>query len=394
VSLRVLHVVRSLRRETGGVAEAVRQLALAGCNRGDVVTIASLDPADSRCLGGDESVRTVPILVFGRRSRGYGYAPEFRRWLREQASGFDAVVVHGLWQYQSYGTWCALRRARTPYFVFCHGMLDVWFKRAHPLKHWKKWLYWPWAEYRVLRDAAAVCFTADEEMRRAAESFWLYRVTPRIVPIGIDLPSETNSGPADPSIASLARFKERGYLLFLGRIHRKKGVDVLLRSYAQAQARCPTIEPLVIAGPCDDQALREEMERMVQTSGIADRVCWLPMLSGDAKWTAIRNCSAFVLFSHQENFSVAVVEAMACARAVLVSNQVAIWKDIAQAGAGLVSTDDVPGGVEVLERWSNLGQSDRIAMGTAGARLVRARYCASHAADRLAAVIQHVGTAQ
>ena len=90
-------------------------------------------------------------------------APRLLSWLRENATRYDAVIVNGIWQYHSYATWLALHRSETPYFVFTHGMLDPWFKRRHPLKHLKKWLYWPWADYRVLRDAQAVIFTCEEE---------------------------------------------------------------------------------------------------------------------------------------------------------------------------------------------------------------------------------------
>ena len=76
----------------------------------------------------------------------------------------------------------------TPYFVFPHGMLDPWFKRTYPLKHLKKLLYWPWAEYRVLRDAAAVLFTSEEERRLARESFWPYRCNEVVVNYGTAAP--------------------------------------------------------------------------------------------------------------------------------------------------------------------------------------------------------------
>ena len=176
MSARILHVVRSLRRETGGLAEAVRHLAAGQRQRGLAVTIASLDPADTDGAAG---------MVFGRRSEGYGYAPDFVPWLRAHRHEFSAVIVHGLWQYQGLGTWRALRGTPTPYLVYCHGMLDGWFKRAHPWKHAKKWLYWPWADYRVLRDAAAVCFTAEAERDGARGSFGLYRARERIAPLGI-----------------------------------------------------------------------------------------------------------------------------------------------------------------------------------------------------------------
>ena len=96
-------------------------------------------------------------------------------YLRGKRDEFDCVLSHGLWQYHGFATWRAWRGARGPRFVFAHGMLDPWFRRMYPKKHLKKWLYWPWAEYRVLRSARAVFFTCDEERRLARESFWLYR---------------------------------------------------------------------------------------------------------------------------------------------------------------------------------------------------------------------------
>src|SRR6202030_4246906 len=81
-----------------------------------------------------------------------------------------------------------LKRRGVPYYVFTHGMLDPWFKKAYPLKHLKKLLYWPWAEYRVLRDAKAVLFTSEEERILARRSFALYRVRERVVAYGTAAP--------------------------------------------------------------------------------------------------------------------------------------------------------------------------------------------------------------
>src|SRR5439155_24683962 len=95
-------------------------------------------------------------------------------------------------------------------------------KRTFPLKHLKKWLYWPWTDYRVLRDAAAVIFTSEEERSRARQSFWLYRAKEKISPLGIEQPR-----PAGPEAQHLflAKFTEIGktsMLAFLGRIHPKR----------------------------------------------------------------------------------------------------------------------------------------------------------------------------
>jgi hypothetical protein len=113
------------------------------------------------------------VHALGPAVLGYGFSSRLVPWLRAHAHEYDAVIVNGLWEYIGFATWRALAGGSTPYFVFTHGMLDPWFKHTYPLKHLKKWLYWPWGEYRVLRDACRVIFTCEDERLLARESFWL-----------------------------------------------------------------------------------------------------------------------------------------------------------------------------------------------------------------------------
>jgi len=376
---RVIHVVRSLRPETGGLAAAVRQLAVTQRGRGDQVTVASLDPADAAEAG---------VVIVGSRSHGYGYASEYVPWLRANAGECDVVCVHGLWQYQGFGAWRALRGTGTPYVVYCHGMLDVWFKRAHPLKHAKKWLYWPWAEYRVLRDAAAVCFTAEEERRRARESFWLYRANERISPLGIEAPPGDVDRHMTAFFAAAPALQEKKFLLFLGRVHPKKGVDLLLEGYAAAWRGRMDAPALALAGPIGDEAYAQRLCADAGRLGVAEQVTWLPMLSGDVKWGALRACEAFALFSHQENFGVAVVEALACGKPVLISDQIAIHGEISRDGAGFVGPDTVAGASAALRRWRDGDAAARVAMGAAATACFRGRFEIGRATESLASVIE------
>src|SRR5439155_8804732 len=119
----------------------------------------------------------------------YGYNTKLLPWLRTHADRYDAMIINGLWQYNSFAVWRVLHKKSVPYFVFPHGMLDPWFKRTYPLKHIKKWLYWPWAEYRVLRDARAVFFTCEEERRLARQSFWLYKCNEVVINYGTSAPT-------------------------------------------------------------------------------------------------------------------------------------------------------------------------------------------------------------
>ena len=381
MNLRILHTVRSLRADTGGVAAAVRSLVKAQAAAGQAVQVLSLDPTDPAQTEGAAVVR------LGRAADGYGWSRGCVPWLRGHRRDFDAVVVHGLWQYQGLAAWRALAGTGTPYVVYCHGMLDPWFKRAHPLKHAKKWLYWPWAEYRVLRDAAAVCFTAEEERRRARESFWLSRARERIAPLGIETPPDDAGRQREAFFSAHPALRGKNFTLFLGRVHPKKAVELLLGGHAEAWRGRPDAPALAVAGPVGDEGYAQWLRAEAERLGIAGQVTWLPMLAGEVKWGALRACEAFALFSHQENFGVAVVEALACGKPVLISDQVAIHREIAGDGAGFVAPDTAVGAEEALRRWRDSDAAARAAMGAAAAACFRRRYEIGRAAEALAAVI-------
>src|SRR5258706_5140390 len=126
-------------------------------------------------------------------------------------------------------------------------MLDPWFKRAYPLKHLKKWLYWPWGDYRVLRDARAVLFTSDEERLQARRSFWLYRANEEVVAYGTTAPPENAVALREGFLSMHPELRGRRLLLFLSRIHEKKGCDLLVRAFAELAGTEPTLH-LVMAG--------------------------------------------------------------------------------------------------------------------------------------------------
>lgn len=376
MSWRMLHTIRSLRPETGGLVEAVRMLAPALQALGHETTIVSLDPADA---GRSE----LSPLVLGRSSHGYGRSPEYGRWLREHHGEFDAVVVHGLWQQQGFGAWQALRGTGTPYFVFCHGMLDPWFRRAYPLKHVKKWFYWPWAEYRVLRDAAGVCYTAEGERRAARESFGLYRARELITPLGIAEPGGDAEAQRAAFFEKYPALRGRRFLLFLGRVHPKKGVGYLLEAYAAIHGAAADGPVLAIAGPSADEAYLQSLRDLAQRLGIAERVHWLGLVTGDVKWGALRAGEAFVLISHQENFGMAVVEALACGTPVLISRAINIWHEIVADGAGVAVSDDAAGAVEALRRWQALTDAQRAAMARAAEGCFQRRFAIGPAARHM-----------
>jgi len=363
--------------------EGVRQIARAAQTWGQQTTVASLDTPGAPFLEGNSFV-SVPL---GPGLLKYGYSPRLVPWLREHASEFNVVIVNGIWQYSSFAVWRALRGTSIPYFVFPHGMLDPYFKRSFPLKHLKKWLYWPWAEYRVLRDARAVLFTCEEERRLARQSFGLYFANELVTGYG------TAPAPYDTETATAAFFSSfpvlRGkrLMLFLSRIHSKKGCDLLIDAFATIAASDPRWH-LVIAGP-GEEALVRKLQAQVNALGLDRRVSWSGMLMGERKWGALYAAEVFALVSHQENFGIAAAEALACGTPVLLSDKVNIWREIVNDKAGFAAPDNAGGARQLLQDWNALDESARCQMRRAAKFCFDSRFDIRTVARGLTNVLEH-----
>lgn len=375
--MKILRSIHSVNPATGGPLESVRQSTLALTQRGHDVEVVSLDPPEAP--GVHEFPGTVHAL--GPSRGGYGYSGRFVPWLKERHASYDAVIVHGIWQYNSFGVWRALRGTATPYFVFTHGMLDPWFNRTYPLKHLKKLLYWPWADYRVLRDAAAVLFTSEEERLLARESFALYRCREAVVNYGTAAPDVGPDAARAVFFQSFPLLRGTSFLLFLGRLHEKKGCEMLIEAFAAA----PPGLQLVMAGPCADESYMLHLQHLAA----GKPVTFVGMLRGNLKWGAFHAAEAFVLPSHQENFGIAVVEALACATPVLISNKVNIWREIVQDGAGFADEDDLAGTQRLLRRWLDTPESERAAMRSKARKCFAQRFEITRATDSLLEVLCH-----
>lgn len=381
--MNLLHVISSIDLRGGGPIEGVRQLALAHARAGHTTEVACIDAPHA----GEPGEFPFPVHRLGPARTHYRYSARLLPWLRAHAPRYDAVVVNGLWQYGSYATWRACRHTGTPYFVFTHGMLDPWFKHTYPAKHLKKWLFWPWGDYRVLRDARAVLFTCEEERLLARQSFWLYRCNEVVVGFGTAAP------PRDAEVQRatfLERFPEaqgKQLILFLSRIHEKKGCDLLLRAFAAVARDRPDLH-LVMAGPEHPGyggALRELAVRL----GIDRRITWTGMLSGAQKWGAYRAADVFMLPSHQENFGIVVAEALACGVPVLISDKVNIWREVAHDRAGLVAEDDFAGATGVLRQWLAMDSEQRARMSSNALSCFSGRFEIDHAAASVAQAISN-----
>jgi glycosyltransferase involved in cell wall biosynthesis len=378
--MKLLRVIATLDPRHGGPAAGLRAITPALAELGHETAFASLDAP-----GTPSPIPGAALHALGPARGGYAYSPRLLPWLRAHAPEYDAVFVHGLWQYHGRAVHAALRGRPTPYFVFPHGMLDPWFQRAYPLKHLKKWVYWQLNERRVLRDAAAVFFTCEEERRLARVSFQPYACRERVVAYGTAAPPADAVAQVRAWHSALPALGDRPFWLFLGRIHEKKGVDLLVRAYGEWAGRAGRPVPaLVLAGPCADAGYRRQLDELAGRLPPSAALHWAGMLEGDTKWGALRSAEAFVLPSHQENFGIAVAEALAVGTPVLISRQVNIWTEIEAAGAGIAEPDTAAGTLRLLEKWDATPPGARAAMRTAAHELFASRYEIGRVARSLA----------
>jgi len=368
----LLHVVRSLDPATGGPGEVVRQLCLAHRGMGLPVEVVTLDQPEAPWL------KQWPVPVHAFRGRGgYGWSSEFVKWLRSRAGEYAGVFAHGLWQWQGAGTREALRGSDTRYWMFPHGMLDPWFREAFPWRHARKALYWKCVESGVMRDAAAVVFTSEDERERARHTFrpWAVR-NEAVVSLGTTAPAQSMEELWAVFLTRFPALRGQRLLLFLGRLHEKKGCDLLIEAFRRL---APPLH-LVFAGPCADAGLEARLRSLAE--GLP--VTFTGPLYGDEKWAAFAVAEAFALPSHQENFGIAVTEALACGVPVLISERVNIWREIVADGAGLAAPDNVDGTCRLLEQWL---AADQAAMRSAARRCFAARFDIRRTAENLLALI-------
>ena len=328
----------------------------------------------------------VPVRALGGARLGYRYSPRLLPWLLRHAPCYDCLIVNGLWQYPGLAARQAALKLGKPYFVYTHGMLDPYFKKAFPLKHMKKSLYWRGGEYRILRDAAAVCFTCEEEKLLARQSFARYQAREAVTRYGTSAPPGDAARQRAAFLAQYPSLRDTRPLLFLGRLHPKKGCDLLINAFAQAANTDPSLR-LMMAGP-DGAGWQSALQTQAERLGIADRILWPGMLTGDLKWGAFHAAEAFVLPSHQENFGIAVAEALACGLPVLISDKVNIWREIEEGGAGLVQSDTAEGAARLLSDWLALSESARREMGRRARQCFHRHFEVTQAARSLLAVLQ------
>jgi glycosyltransferase involved in cell wall biosynthesis len=374
--MRILHVYSTLSPQAGGPAKVIPELVKAQAARGHKVVVATTNVRKSTGIGtyrsaGWDSLADGQVRVF----YGAAQVPPLMaslglgRYLRRAIPEFDIVNVFGVYRFPQSAAafWC--RRYGVPYIVRPHGSLDPFLFGKSNTNLMLKRLYERWFALPALDAASAIHFTSEEERDRA--SFLRLQVPTFVVPNGLEWEPYVNLPAKGPFRAKWGIGQEEPVVLFLGRLHFKKGLDLLVPAFERVRRAIPNAQ-LVIAGPEND-SYGAKVRSWVAERGLDSAVRFTGHLDGDDVRRAYVDADVFALPSYTENFGMTVIEAMACALPVVISDQVNIHRDVEDAGAGLVTRCDVDELAHALT--ALLGDSRlRRRMGSAGRRHVEHFY--------------------
>jgi len=387
--MRVLHVIPAVAPRYGGPSHAIVQMCAALRDRGTECLVVTTD-ADGRSrlpvqLERPVTYRGMPTLFFRRQwSESFKYSRPLARWLDTGVTRFDVVHIHAVFSHACLEAGRACRQRAVPYVVRPLGTLDPWSLGQKPVR---KRILWHWRAREVLRRAAAIQYTTAEERRRVERSLGLERGV--VIPLGVD--DELLIGRVEPG-RFRGRYPElagRPYALVLGRLHPKKGLELLLEAFLEITRSHELAHwRLVMAGD-GDTAYVARLRRLIERRDGANRVLCVGWLDGVEKAAALGEAALLVLSSRQENLGLAALEALACGVPVLVSAAVNLAPEIQSAGAGWV-TGLQHGALTTTLIAALQSEQERARRGAAGRELVTHRFRWSSIAAELDALYRAV----
>lgn len=359
--MNILHVIRDMSPETGGPVTAIRGLAEAQAAYGHKVRIASTDYG---MITGTE-IPGVNIELFACKQSHWRYSSAFGESLPTYIQVADIVHLHMLWEYP---TWKAARlclQLKKPYIIRPCGMLDRWSLRQ---SSFKKSLYLKIMLNGIFARASGFHFTSLGEKNHSPQFGEVDKSF--VVPLGVLelLPKNIEK---NILFAEYPHVIEKRLILFLSRIHYKKRPEIAIKAFAKMQEGISDVL-LVMAGPCDEKYL-QKLKSLCLELHIQDKVIFTGMLDHSEVIQMLSIADIFILPSYQENFGIAVVEAMAAGCPVIVSDKIDLASEIDKYGAGISCPADTESFATAMSEL--LLNPDRlVVMSNNGKQLVSEKY--------------------
>lgn len=371
----MLHVIPSVSERSGGPATAIIPMCRALMREGIEVLLVTTDAELTEARNGDVlDYKGVPARFFhSQLGESFKYSRPMASWLSANIRNFGLAHIHAVFNHSSVAAARACRDAGVPYVIRPLGTLDPWSMMQKSLR---KRLFWQVSGKAMLQRAATVHYTSEAE--RLSTEGLLGLNHGKVIALGIE-----TSTTSDHVVDHFPELAGDPYVLVLSRLHPKKGLDVLIDAFQSLVARQQFSHwRLVLAG--DGPA--EYVSRLKSKAG--DRILFTGWLEGERKDAVLSRASLLALPSHQENFGLCVMEALAHSVPVLVSPNVNLATEIASANAGWIAAIDKAALAAKLAE-ALRDEEELVQRGRAGKQLSR-KYSWENAARNLARLYQEI----
>jgi len=341
--MKVLHAISGIDPRNGGPTSAIIGLASAQVRAGlDVTVIATWQDPDAFQSANRLTELNVGVRMVGKAHGKLSRHAEIIPALEQELEKADVLHVHAVWEEIQHQACRAAQRMHKPYVLTPHGMLDPWNMRKSRVA---KNIYLALRMRRNLDHATALHFTTEIEKQAVKR---LELSPPAFVEsLGLDFSEFADFPPRGSLRARFPQLGTRPIILFLGRIHYGKGLELLVPALAQMRQYDAMV---VVAGP-DSQGFGEHIKQLAAAAGVLDRLVFTGMITGSEKLAALIDADLLAAPSYHENFGLAVIEALAAGTPVIVSDQVNLHPDISAAGVGGVVPLDATALARELDRW-------------------------------------------
>ncbi|MGD1874823.1 MAG: glycosyltransferase [Mastigocoleus sp.] len=374
-------MVANINEYTGGPAVVVTNLAEFLLNHGISSHIFTLDYQNWGQQVESSGVTLHSYAINSIAQYLGSYHPNAGRILSELASTqFDLIHNHGLWKFPNiYARQCALENS-LPLIISPHGMLESWSLNYH---YKRKILAWLFYEQKNLASAAVLHATSIQELS-SIRRFGLNNPV-AVIPNGVHIENLDKQYNKENLTNLFPELKDKKWLMFISRIHPKKGLDNLLFTWKEL-AKLFDEWHLVIAGP-DSVGYSSQLKSLVKELELENRVTFTGVLSGEIKKSALSNADLFVLPSHSENFGIVIAESLSYAVPV-ITTKCTPWQDLHRYDCGWWIEDNQKALTTALIEGMQISDNKRKMMGLKGRKLVQRKYSWDHIAKEMVNVYQ------
>jgi len=380
--MKILHITANMSPEWGGPTKVVTELTEALARKGIDITI--FVPIEKEDIVKISQLKGVKLQFFrqGFPARWWtSYSAELARSIRQKATNFDLIHIHEIWHHANFAAYRAAKKAGKPYIITVHGALEPWCLNYKKLK---KKAYTVIFQRRILNEAAMIHAITQEEAKNIRAFKVHSPVT--VIPNGINLEKYQHLLLREEFEKLYPELKGKKVVLFMGRIHPVKGLNLLTRAFSYITKNQNNIQ-LVIVGP-DSKGYKTQIKKMLKSGNIDEKTIFTGILTGSDKLAALSRADVFVVPSYSEVRSIVALEAMACSLPVIITRQCQ-FPEIAEAEAGIVIEPDSK---QLAEALNKLLSDPKLCkkMGENGRKLVLAKFTWDKITDEMIKVYKEI----